>query len=112
MAVIETEVFSTLLRDTVRTMVADHEVYVTDWFNARDVPLAAGRFGLDEYTAHLIEFLKSSARVPTWWRSTRSCGRRSTCSTGDRGAQAALRNAPGVVPNQRRTQRAKFEPRW
>jgi poly(3-hydroxybutyrate) depolymerase len=50
--------FATLLRDTVRTMVADHEVYVTDWFNARDVPRAAGRFGLDEYVAHLMQFLE------------------------------------------------------
>jgi poly(3-hydroxybutyrate) depolymerase len=49
--------FATLLRDTVRTMVADHEVYVTDWHNARDVPWAAGRFGLDEYVAHLMTFL-------------------------------------------------------
>jgi poly(3-hydroxybutyrate) depolymerase len=50
--------FATLLRDTVRTMVADHEVYVTDWYSARDVPLAAGRFGLDEYVDHLIRFLE------------------------------------------------------
>ena len=49
--------FATLLRDTVRTMVADHEVYVTDWHNARDVALADGRFGFDEYVAHLMEFL-------------------------------------------------------
>jgi polyhydroxyalkanoate depolymerase len=49
--------FATLLRDTVRTLVADHDVYVTDWENARDVPLAAGRFGLSEYTRHLIDFL-------------------------------------------------------
>ncbi len=49
--------FATLLRDTVRTMLADHDVYVTDWHNARDVPQAAGRFGLDEYTDHLIAFL-------------------------------------------------------
>jgi poly(3-hydroxybutyrate) depolymerase len=49
--------FATLLRDTVRTMVRDHEVYVTDWHNIRDVPLSAGRFGLDEYTEHLIDFL-------------------------------------------------------
>ena len=44
--------FATLLRDTVRTMLPDHDVHVTDWHNARDVPLAAGRFGLAEYTAH------------------------------------------------------------
>jgi poly(3-hydroxybutyrate) depolymerase len=49
--------FATLLRDTVRTLVADHDVYVTDWANARDVPLSAGRFGLTEYTRHLIDFL-------------------------------------------------------
>jgi poly(3-hydroxybutyrate) depolymerase len=49
--------FATLLRDTVRTMLADHDVYVTDWHNVRDVPLAAGRFGLDEYTGHLVDFL-------------------------------------------------------
>jgi poly(3-hydroxybutyrate) depolymerase len=49
--------FATLLRDTVRTLLQDHDVYVTDWHNVRDVPLAAGRFGLDEYTEHLIDFL-------------------------------------------------------
>lgn len=50
--------FATLLRDTIRTLLPDHDVYVTDWFNARDVSLAAGRFGLDEYIAHVIGFLK------------------------------------------------------
>ena len=50
--------FATLLRDTVRTMLADHDVYITDWHNARDVPLAAGRFGLDEYIEHVMQFLR------------------------------------------------------
>ncbi len=49
--------FATLLRDTVRTVLQDHDVYVTDWHNVRDVPLTAGRFGLDEYTEHIIDFL-------------------------------------------------------
>ncbi|MBV9891430.1 MAG: polyhydroxyalkanoate depolymerase [Rhizobacter sp.] len=49
--------FATLLRDTVRTLLRDHDVYVTDWHNARDVPLAAGRFGLDEYIEHMVKFL-------------------------------------------------------
>jgi poly(3-hydroxybutyrate) depolymerase len=49
--------FATLLRDTVRTLLQDHDVYVTDWHNVRDVPLAEGRFGLDEYTEHLMQFL-------------------------------------------------------
>jgi len=50
--------FSTLLRATVRTMLPDHDVYITDWHNARDVPLTAGRFGFDEYIDHLIKFLE------------------------------------------------------
>jgi poly(3-hydroxybutyrate) depolymerase len=49
--------FATLLRDTVRTLLRDHDVYVTDWHNARDVPAAAGRFGLDEYIDHVIAFI-------------------------------------------------------
>jgi len=48
--------FATLLRDTVRTLLRDHDVHVTDWHNVRDVPLSAGRFGLDEYIDHMIEF--------------------------------------------------------
>jgi polyhydroxyalkanoate depolymerase len=50
--------FSTLLRATVRTMLPEHDVYLTDWHNAREVPVSAGAFGLDGYTQHLIEFLR------------------------------------------------------
>src|SRR6202167_621247 len=50
--------FSTLLRATVRTMLPEHDVFITDWHNARDAPLTAGRFGVDEYTDHLIKFLE------------------------------------------------------
>lgn len=49
--------FATLLRETVRTTLRDHDVYITDWHNGRDVPLSAGRFGLDEYTEHLMDFM-------------------------------------------------------
>lgn len=49
--------FATLLRDTVRTLLQDHDVYITDWHNARDVPLKHGPFGLDDYIEHLIRFL-------------------------------------------------------
>ena len=49
--------FATLLRDTVRTLLQDHDVYITDWHNARDVALRHGPFGLDEYIEHLITFL-------------------------------------------------------
>ena len=44
--------FATLLRATVRTMLPEHDVYITDWHNARDVPPTAGRFGFDEYVGH------------------------------------------------------------
>src|SRR5229473_1273354 len=51
--------FATLLRATVKTMLADHDVYITDWHNARDVPRSKGRFGFDEYIQHIIEFLET-----------------------------------------------------
>jgi polyhydroxyalkanoate depolymerase len=51
--------FATLLRATVKTMLPEHDVYITDWHNARDVPLTAGRFGVDEYTEHIIKFLEA-----------------------------------------------------
>ncbi|WP_431275697.1 polyhydroxyalkanoate depolymerase [Variovorax ureilyticus] len=51
--------FATLLRETVRTLLRDHDVYVTDWHNARDVPLWHGGFGLDEYTLRIIDFLEA-----------------------------------------------------
>jgi polyhydroxyalkanoate depolymerase len=50
--------FATLLRDTVATMLPDHDVYITDWHNARDVPLSAGRFGFEDYVDHLIKFME------------------------------------------------------
>jgi poly(3-hydroxybutyrate) depolymerase len=50
--------FATLLRATVRTMLPDHDVFITDWHNARDVPITSGRFGVDEYVEHLIQFLE------------------------------------------------------
>jgi polyhydroxyalkanoate depolymerase len=51
--------FATLLRSTVRTMLPEHDVYITDWHNARDVPTHEGRFGFDDYTDHLIRFLEA-----------------------------------------------------
>jgi polyhydroxyalkanoate depolymerase len=49
--------FSTLLRDTVAALLPDHDVYITDWHNARDIPRDAGRFGLDEFVDHIVQFL-------------------------------------------------------
>jgi poly(3-hydroxybutyrate) depolymerase len=51
--------FATLLRGTVRTMLPEHDVYITDWHNARDVALTHGRFGFDDYIEHLIQFLEA-----------------------------------------------------
>jgi poly(3-hydroxybutyrate) depolymerase len=51
--------FATLLRGTVRTMLPEHDVYITDWHNARDVPISEGRFGFDDYIAELISFLET-----------------------------------------------------
>lgn len=51
--------FATLLRDTVRVLLPEHDVFITDWHNARDVPLSAGRFGFDDYVEHLIAFLEA-----------------------------------------------------
>jgi poly(3-hydroxybutyrate) depolymerase len=51
--------FATLLRGTVRTMLPEHDVYITDWHNVRDAALMHGRFGFDEYIEHLIRFLEA-----------------------------------------------------
>jgi poly(3-hydroxybutyrate) depolymerase len=49
--------FATLLRGTVTTLLQDHDVYITDWHNPRDIPPQHGRFGLEDYTDHLIDFM-------------------------------------------------------
>ncbi|MFC7474748.1 polyhydroxyalkanoate depolymerase [Dankookia sp. GCM10030260] len=54
--------FATLLRHTVQVLLQDHDVYITDWHNARDVPLSAGVFGLDEFTDHVMQFLQAIGR--------------------------------------------------
>ncbi len=51
--------FATLLRGTIETLLRDHDVYVTDWVNARDVPAEAGPFGVDDYVDYLIRFLEA-----------------------------------------------------
>jgi poly(3-hydroxybutyrate) depolymerase len=50
--------YATLLRDTVKTMLQDHKVYITDWKNARLVPLAEGEFHLDDYINYVQEFIR------------------------------------------------------
>ncbi len=50
--------YATLLRDTVKTMLKDHKVYITDWTNARIVPLADGSFHLDDYVNYVEDFIR------------------------------------------------------
>jgi poly(3-hydroxybutyrate) depolymerase len=49
---------ATLLRDTVRALLPDHNVWITDWVDARLVPLSAGPFHLDDYVAYVTEFVQ------------------------------------------------------
>ncbi len=50
--------YATLLRDTVKTMLKDHKVYITDWKNARLIPLSEGTFSLDDYVNYVQEFIR------------------------------------------------------
>jgi len=50
--------FATLLRGTVKTLLPEHDLYITDWKNARDIPASAGTFGFDSFVDHLIRFLE------------------------------------------------------
>ena len=50
--------YATLLRGTIKTLLTEHDVYVTDWHNARDIPVSEGRFGFDEYVDYIIRFLE------------------------------------------------------
>lgn len=50
--------YATLLRGTVEAFLPDHNVYITDWQSARDVPLSAGRFDLDDYTDYVADMFR------------------------------------------------------
>lgn len=49
--------FATLLRATTKEFLPDHETYITDWRNARDVPLTEGSFSFDDYVTYVMEFI-------------------------------------------------------
>ena len=48
--------YATLLRGTVEAMLPDHDVYITDWIDAREIPVAMGRFDFDDFIDYLVEF--------------------------------------------------------
>ena len=50
--------YATLLRGTVKAMLPEHDVYITDWSDAREIPLAMGRFDLDDFIDHVIDFIR------------------------------------------------------
>lgn len=50
--------YATLLRTTVTSLLPDCDVYVTDWHNARDIPVSAGKFDVEDYTQYLVDFIR------------------------------------------------------
>ncbi len=50
--------YATLLRSTVASLLPDCDVFVTDWTNARDIPVSAGKFDIEDYTLYLVDFLR------------------------------------------------------
>ncbi|WP_415920007.1 polyhydroxyalkanoate depolymerase [Tateyamaria sp. SN6-1] len=50
--------YATLLRSTVMSLMPDCEVYVTDWHNARDIPVSAGKFDVEDYTLYLVDYMR------------------------------------------------------
>ena len=76
--------YATLLRGTVEAFLPNHDVYITDWVDARMVPLAAGRFDLDDYIDYIVNILHhlggdthviaggASRRVPACWPRDRA----------------------------------------
>ncbi|MHA6262700.1 polyhydroxyalkanoate depolymerase [Arenibacterium sp. CAU 1754] len=50
--------YATLLRSTVLSLLTDCEVYITDWHNARDIPVSAGKFDVEDYTLYLVDFMR------------------------------------------------------
>ncbi|MFA5538450.1 MAG: polyhydroxyalkanoate depolymerase [Gemmobacter sp.] len=51
--------YATLLRSTAASLLPDCEVFVTDWHNARDIPVSAGKFDVEDYTLYLVDFMRA-----------------------------------------------------
>ncbi|MGC3939341.1 polyhydroxyalkanoate depolymerase [Roseobacter sp. EG26] len=50
--------YATLLRSTVISLLPDADIYITDWHNARDIPVSAGKFDIEDYTLYLVDFMR------------------------------------------------------
>ncbi len=51
--------YATLLRSTVNSLLPDCDVYITDWHNARDIPVSSGKFDVEDYTSYLADFMRA-----------------------------------------------------
>lgn len=82
--------YATLLRSTVESLIVDCEVYVTDWHNARDIPVSAGKFDVEDYTLYLVEFMREMGPdthvIAVWPARSAHAGRNGlSCRTGPKG---------------------------
>ena len=50
--------YATLLRSTVISLIPDADLYITDWHNARDIPVSAGKFDIEDYTLYLVDYMR------------------------------------------------------
>ena len=89
--------YATLLRGTVEAMLPEHDVWVTDWRDARNVPLSEGVFDLDDFTDYVTEFCRHIARetgeraaVRTEWTFRSSTGSPMRSSPGPSGQVLAM----------------------
>jgi len=102
--------FATLLRATVKTMLVDHDVYITDWHNIRDVPLSQGRFDFGGFVDHVIKFLQVMARISCHCGlpalCSRPCCRRADGARRRRGAAAQHDLMAGPVDTRINRQRS------
>ena len=79
---------ATLLRGTVARLLPSHDIFITDWADAKLVPLSEGHFDLDDYIDYIVEFLKhigpGAHLLAVWTSASIRCGRRSTTITRSR----------------------------
>ena len=100
--------FATLLRGTAQTILADHDVYISDWRNARDIGLRHGEFGFDEFIDHVTTFLQGTwpgracrRGVPAMQpcNAAPPLARRRPSDTEQRGWRAAVATTGTPFPN-------------
>ena len=82
--------YATLLRGTVEAFLPNHDVYITDWVDARMVPLAEGRFDLDDYIDYVISMLHCARRRRACHRGVPAVGAGDGGGRADGGRRAIL----------------------